>query len=304
MKRLCERASCVLLGVSTAIAGPSGSALSADLFTHRAVYDLALSGEPSGDFETVDGRIVVEMTREACDAYQLEYRFVARFVGNQELIVVDQRIELEEALDGARLAFSNVSTVDGLADQASVGEAVTGEGMTRVAYDKPDDKTVEIPAASFPIGHTRNLIDAAKQGAFVYEAEIFDGDPEAERQTRSTSIISDVSADPGDAGGAADPGEARAEDGADASPETSGTAPPKPGAAELAGLERWRVSESYYDRDGTPDGGPDFSTSYTLYENGVSDQLTLNFEGYSLTGSMTEFTALQAPDCGPPAVEN
>lgn len=260
-----------------------------ELFPHRAVYDLASSGQGSSDFDSIDGRIVVEVKHDSCDAYELEYRFVARFVGDQELIVVDQQIELDETIDGKTLEFSNVSTVDGLKDQSSIGTATTGEGRTEVRYDQPADKTVEIAAASFPITHTRNLIEAAKSGEFIYEAQIFDGDPDAEKQTRSTSIISDM---------AEEPGSERTE------AAEEGAAEERPGSDVLDGLDRWRITEAYYDETDTSDSEPDFSTSYTLYENGVSDRLTMNFDGYSLSGSITEFTPLQSADCSAGTVEN
>ncbi|MER0238202.1 DUF1849 family protein [Fulvimarina sp. MAC8] len=288
MTRLRLRPSSVTLAALAALFAAPHGASAMELFPHRAVYDLVSSGQPSSDFDSIDGRIVVEVKHDSCDAYELEYRFVARFVGNQELIVVDQQIELDEAIDGKTLEFSNVSTVDGLRDQASIGKATTGGGKTEVRYDQPSDKTVEIGAASFPISHTRNLIEAAKKGEFVYEAQIFDGDPEAEKQTRSTSIISDMPDEPEVASKDSEDGKA-AED--------------KTGSEVLAGLDRWRISEAYYDETDNTDSEPDFSTSYTLYENGVSDALTMNFDGYSLTGSISEFTPLQAADCSGEPVE-
>lgn len=219
--------SSIALAAAAALCVLPVAASAMELFPHRAVYDLASSGQSSSDFDSINGRIVVEVKHDSCDAYELEYRFVARFVGNQELIVVDQQIELDEAVDGKTLKFSNVSTVDGLRDQASIGKATTGGGKTEVRYDQPSDKIVEIGAASFPIAHTRNLIEAAKKGEFVYEAQIFDGDSDAEKQTRSTSIISDT---PDEAGRG---GHQIAED---------GTAEDRPGSEILDGLEKWRIS--------------------------------------------------------------
>ncbi|MEN3791213.1 DUF1849 family protein [Fulvimarina sp. MAC3] len=289
MTRLKLRPSSTALAAAAALCALPVSVSAMELFPHRAVYDLASSGQSSSDFDSIDGRIVVEVKHDSCDAYELEYRFVARFLGNQELIVVDQQIELDEAIDGKTLEFSNVSTVDGLKDQASIGKAVTGDGKTEVRYDQPSDKTVEIGAASFPISHTRNLIEAAKNGEFIYEAQIFDGDPEAEKQTRSTSIISDMP-DRQEGAGEEAAGEGGTED--------------KPGSEILGGLKKWRISEAYYDKTGDADSEPDFSTSYTLYENGVSDALTMNFDGYSLSGSISEFTPLQSADCSDKPVEN
>ncbi|RFC62424.1 DUF1849 family protein [Fulvimarina endophytica] len=279
----------------------AGGASAAQLLPHRAVYDLALDQATQTDFDSIDGRIVVEITQRSCEAYELDYRFVARFLTDRELTVVDQHIELEEPVEGESLRFSSKSTVDGLGEQASAGTATTRDGRTQVDYREPDERDVDIPAAAFPIAHTRNLIDAARSGAFVYETAIFDGDAEAEKETRSTSIIASLAA-PGGSQATADEtavAEERQEDGP-AGKEREGTpAEDSAGARALRDHERWRVSEAYYDKTGSADGAPDFTTSYTLYDNGVSDDLTMNFDGYSLTGSMSEFTPLGAEDCKP-----
>ena len=83
-----------------------------------------------------------------------------------------------------------------------------------------------------------------------------------------------------------DRGEAEAPMAADVSP-----------ASQLSGLRSWRISESFYDSDSDADGMPVFETAYTLYENGISDDLVLSFDGYRLAGGLASLDLLDVPTC-------
>ncbi|MEE2950513.1 MAG: DUF1849 family protein [Pseudomonadota bacterium] len=266
-----------LISVLLACGGISVSmaADAAELAPHRAVYDVSLAGEPA-EIDSVEGRIVVEMTRPDCETFELDYRFVARFISPQDVVVTDQQTKASETRSGDRFTFDMKTYVDGTESQRSVGTATSSGQTTMVAYEAPTEEIVDIPLAAFPVAHTRRLIEAAEGGAFVHEAAIFDGDPDARKLTRSTAIIS-----------AAPARETTAE----------GDGEVAKFAQHLDGLDRWRVSEAYYSGAERADAEPDFRTAYTLYANGVSDDLTLSFEGYSLQGRLNELTFLDAPAC-------
>ncbi|MCK5933220.1 MAG: DUF1849 family protein [Fulvimarina manganoxydans] len=268
-----------LISVLLACGGISVSmaADAAELAPHRAVYDVSLAGEPA-DIDSVEGRIVVEMTRPDCETFELDYRFVARFISPQDVVVTDQQTKASETRSGDRFTFDMKTYVDGTESQRSVGTATSSGQTTMVAYEAPTEEIVDIPLAAFPVAHTRRLIEAAEDGAFVHEAAIFDGDPDARKLTRSTAIISAAPAKDSETA-AGDEDEAAKF------------------AHRLDGLDRWRVSEAYYSGAERSDAEPDFRTAYTLYANGVSDDLTLSFEGYSLQGRLNELTYLDAPAC-------
>ncbi|MBC8131251.1 MAG: DUF1849 family protein, partial [Rhizobiaceae bacterium] len=65
----------------------------------------------------------------------------------------------------------------------------------------------------------------------------------------------------------------------------------------LSGLQSWRISESYYNSDSDPDGMPVFQTSYRLYENGVSDELTLDFGTYAFEGVLSRLDLFDGTAC-------
>ncbi|KQT83436.1 DUF1849 family protein [Aurantimonas sp. Leaf443] len=254
------------LGVS---ALPSEAAA---LASHRASYELRLKGQ-SDELTGADGRIALEVSRPDCKAYKLDYRFVARFQQEQELTVTDQRTTSVESLDGKTFSFETKTFIDSAADNEVRGTATTAGSQTVVALAEPETRQITIPAALFPMQHTGQLIEKAKAGQRIVETAIFDGDEDADKRLTSTAVISARSAP------AAAPGAVPAV------------------VEKLKGLGAWRVSESFYNSDSDPDGMPIFETAYTLYENGVSDDLLLVFDGYTFEGDLATLDMLDSPAC-------
>ncbi|NDV88121.1 DUF1849 family protein [Aurantimonas aggregata] len=268
----------LLLGAGTA------HATAVELALHRASYDLALSAD-SSDLVGAEGRIAVEIAGD-CDAYDLDYRFVARFQQEQELIVTDQQTESRESRDGSWFEFETKTFVDSSPQDTVAGTAASDGTRTVVTFTQPGEHRVDIPLALFPMQHTRALIEKAEAGENIVETALFDGDDDPQKELTSTAIIGPVTE-----GGAGNP---------EASPAATnglGTEPAATPNDPLAGLRSWRVSESFYNSDSDGDGMPVFETAYTLYENGVSDDLVLRFDGYALTGGLASLDFLDSPDC-------
>ena len=288
--RLARHATFFLLSTLPAIVPSVGAASAATVTTpttiapHRASYRLALK-ENEGDIADAEGRIAFSVEEKDCKAYALDYRFVARFQQDQEMVVTDQWTKSSESTDGQRLDFQTKTFVDTQPQSETQGTAATSDGKTSIALSMPQDKRIDIPAAMFPMAHTIALIDKAKAGERIVEEPIFDGDSDAEKKLTSTAIIAPVSQTASAPTG--DPGQEQAET-TPASPEL---------VAKLDGLKAWRVSESFYNTDSDADGHPVFQTAYTLYENGVSDDLVLTFDGYSLAGGLVSLDLLDRPDC-------
>lgn len=241
-------------------------ATAADLVPHRAVYDLSLASQ-SRDLVGVDGRIAIDMTASDCEAYDLDYRFVARFGEESEMTLTDQRILAREDRDGRSYDFEALSFVDGIEQSRVEGTARTREAQTHVEMRQPVSREFAIRAALFPLGHTRHLIERARAGDRIVETPLYDGDALGENLLSTTAIITPVPA-----------GSAAAEE-------------------ALAGVSAWRVNESYYNADSDADGLPTFHTRYVLYENGVSDDLFLDFGEYALRGGIAELSLGEAPSC-------
>lgn len=251
------------IGAATAAASP--------LVPHEAVYELSLAA-PSEDFVGIEGRIAFQLRQESCEAFDLDYRFVARFEQAGETLLTDQRTLARETLDGSGFNFDTTTFVDGAEQSRTSGSATNGDAATAVAMTAPVERSFELPLSRFPLTHTSDIITRAKAGERIVETRLFDGDEAAEKLLTTTAIVIPAPA------------------ATDGTPE------------EVRGLAAWRVDESYYNADSDTDGAPIFRTRYTLYENGVSDDITLDFGGYSLAGSLSRLTYYDAPsDCEPTA---
>src|SRR5205807_2343062 len=56
----------------------------------------------------------------------------------------------------------------------------------------------------------------------------------------------------------------------------------------LAGLKRWPVTVSYFDRSArSGDQAPAYSITFELYENGISRALILDYNDFSISGELT-----------------
>ena len=254
------------LGVLATTLGAAAS----PLVPHEAVYELSLAA-PSEDFVGIEGRIAFQLKQESCEAFDLDYRFVARFQQAGETLLTDQRTLARETVDGTDFTFETTTFVDGAEQSRTSGRATNdGEG-TDVSMTAPVERIFDLPLSRFPLTHTGELITRARASERIIESRLFDGDEAAEKLLTTTAIVFPLDTD------------------------TDTNDRPE----ELRGLAAWRVDESYYNAESDSDGSAIFRTLYTLYENGVSDDLTLDFGDYALTGSLSQLTYFGVPpNCG------
>ncbi|GGD89459.1 ATP-binding protein [Aureimonas endophytica] len=268
-----------LLVMAAAMLAPAAAGAAMPFAAHQAIYDLKLSAQDS-DIADANGRIAMKLDSNACGVWNLDYRFVARFRQEQEVTLTDLQTKSTENVPGQVFTFSTKTFVDGSPEKEIRGEARHDAGATRVAMEAPEKKEIVLPLSLFPVAHTQELIRRAANGERIVETKLFDGDDDAEKLLSSTAIIAPIQA----------------------KPTTAAAAPTADGAgseirAKLQNMAAWRVSESYYNSDSDPDGMPVFQTTYVLYENGVSDDLTLDFGTYSLSGSLKKLDLLDTPRC-------
>lgn len=248
------------------------------LAAHQAVYDLELASQDAG-IVGAEGRIAMSVKSKACEAWDLDYRFVARFQQAEEMTLTDQQTTSTESRNGSAFTFATKTFVDGSPEKEVRGEAHHEPAGTKVAMESPEKKSFVLPLSRFPMQHTADLIQRAEAGERVFETKLFDGDDDAEKLLTSTAVITPIEA-----------GEKAAK------PIVKTALAPDIGA-KLAGMKSWRISESYYNSDSDDDGMPVFQTKYVLYENGVSDDLTLDFGTYAFTGTLKKLDILDAPAC-------
>ncbi len=269
----------VIAAMGTAMVRPA-SADAAALASHRAIYDLKLAQtKGSRALASVRGRIVYDFSGSACEGYVLNFRQVTELDnGEGKIAVSDLRSATweEGAAKSYRFNFQNyisrelVDSSDGLADRASDGKG-TGVHLT-----KPEDKRFDLDAATvFPTEHMRRIIAAARDGKSVLEVQVYDGSESGERLYNTLTVIGHVIA----------PGERKPDDVAAGQPA-------------LAGLQRWPVTISYFDKTKKGDEQtPVYAISFELYENGISRALSLDYGDFTISGEMTALELRDVKAC-------
>jgi hypothetical protein len=266
-----------MLGGAAHAQGPAGSV---KLAPHVAVYDLKLtSSRGKRALEAVRGRIVYDFSGSACDGYALNFRQVTELdSGEGKVALSDLRTATWEQGDGKSFRFKSqnyidqkqISEVDGRADRARTQVAVK--------LTKPSDKKFDAGAVVFPTEHMRLLIEAAHAGRNLLEIAVYDGSESGEKIYQSLSVI----------GKRIEP---------DRKPEDAAAA-----RDELAGLARWPVTISYFDKveKKTDDAGeqtPIYAISFEMYENGISRALRLDYGDFVIDGKMSSLEVKPAKAC-------
>jgi hypothetical protein len=270
-----------LLGTASA-AGPAkvdDPSAAIPLAPHRAIYDLKL-GQLRGkrSLEAVRGRIVYDFNGNMCDGYDLRFRQVTELdSGEGKYALSDLRSTSWEEGAARSLRFDSqnyldrklVDSVDGHADKSPEGVTVT--------LAKPNPKTMDIGSAVFPSEHMRRIIAAARAGETLLEVTVYDGSETGDKVYQSLTVI-----------------------GKRIAPNEPAPTDAAAGNAAFAGLARWPVTISYFDRDQQGNSGeqtPVYAISFEAYENGVARALVLDYGEFTVTGDLTSLEMKDAKPC-------
>jgi hypothetical protein len=237
------------------------------MVAHRAAYNLTLDrARDTTEIARARGIMVYEVV-DACDGWATRQRF--------SLVLTDrdgQDIETGsdystfETKDGRRIRFSLTQTTQGAVTQRIVGEAdVTAEGG-RARYTEPESKEEALPAGTLlPMLHTIRALAAARTGQRLLVAPLFDGTSTDGAQD-STTVIS-----------------------AWQGPQANARFP------SLAAIGSARMRVAFFDRNDQSGGGasaPDYEVGLRYWENGVADELKMDFGDFVVDGRMEELTLL------------
>lgn len=254
----------------TVVAGAAAAANAATpLASHRAVYDLKLlRTHGKRGLQSVRGRILYDFSGNACEGYVLQFRQVSELdTGEGKVALSDLRASTWE--DGAAkdFRFNSQNYVNDKIANSVDGRADRRGGKVAVALTKPKQATFDIEAnVAFPTEHMRRIIEAARAGESMLEFPVYDGSENGERIYNTLTVIG-------------------REIEANESPPTDATA----GQAALAGLKRWPVTISYFDRaSARGEQTPVYAISFQIYENGVSRALTLDYGDFAVSGEMSQ----------------
>ena len=268
-------------GLAPGAALAQGSAGPVKFAPHVAVYDLKLtSSRGKRLLESARGRIVYDFSGSACEGYSLQFRQVTELdSGEGKSSLSDLRMSSWEEGDGKSFRFKSqnfmdeerVSEVDGQADRA--------KDKVAVKLTKPGGKKFDVGKVVFPTEHMRLLIEAARAGKTLLEVQVYDGSETGEKIYQSLSVI----------GKRIEP-DKQLDDAA-------------AGNDVLAGLARWPVTISYFDKGEKKGDGelteqtPVYAISFEMYENGVSRELKLDYGDFVIDGKMSSLELKPVKAC-------
>jgi hypothetical protein len=263
------------------VAQAQGPGASVNLAPHIAIYDLKLtSSRGKRALESVRGRIVYDFSGSACDGYALNFRQVTELdSGEGKVALSDLRTATWEEGDGNSFRFQSqnfmdrqrIAEVDGKADRAKEDVAIK--------LTKPEDKKFSAGKVVFPTEHMRLLIEAARAGKTLLEVGVYDGSESGEKIYQSLSVIGRRIAP-------------------DTKPDDDGA-----GKDALAGLARWPVTISYFDKvankkaDEPGEQTPIYAIAFEMYENGISRSLKLDYGDFVIDGKMSSLEVKPAKAC-------
>jgi hypothetical protein len=273
-----------VLGLVLMVLAPIAGARAQDapivLVPHRAIYDLSL-GETRGESQIVGvrGRILYDFDGNSCEGYSLDFRQVSELDTSEgKVSTSDLRSTTWEGADAKSYKFTSQNFVDENLVDSVDGHAEHGATQTTVSLSKPEHKSLDFaPGVVFPTEHMVRVIAAARAGKHILHFPVYDGSETGDKVFDTLTVIGQKLA----------PGERKHDDAAANEPQ-------------LATVPRWPVTISYFQRNGKSDSGeqtPDYSIGFELYENGISRALTLDYNDFVVSGTLTSLKFKKSKPC-------
>ena len=246
------------------------------LQAHRAVYDLTLdkASDRSG-IAGITGRMVYEFNGSPCEGYTVKFRFVTQIVTEDNTKLTDQQTTTFEDAEGKTFSFVTKSFGDQNLEKEVRGTATKEAKGLKVDIEKPEKSSLELAATQFPTQHLVELIDKAEKGENFYETNLFDGSEDANKVMTTTVVIGKKT-------------------------DADKTDPEAPALAKLATDKYWPVDIAYF--DGTDKSGeevPEYRISFKLHENGLTRDLMMDYNEFSMTGKLVNLSLFDQPKTCP-----
>lgn len=236
----------------------------------RGVYDLRLnqSRENKG-IDAAKGRLVVELM-EDCGGYVFNQGFITQITsGGAPEMFGNMQASVWESRDGRTIRFNLMNRINGKTVEREQGRAeLDSAGMGDAVWQLPAERRLTLPKGTlFPISYNRAVLRAAMSGSRGFAITLFDGSNDAGYYHASVFIGDELS----------------------------------PGRIQRSkllakALPSWPIRLAYYHHDNTV-GTPEFEVGFTLYSDGIVDELLLDYPSFGLTGRLVELEYLERPDC-------
>ena len=242
------------------------------MVAHRAAYRMTLDQvRPNANVASANGAMLYEVG-DACEGWTTRQRFTLTLSDRDgQEVETTSDYSTYETKDGRSLRFSLTQTSQGAVSQRIAGEATleaNGSGVVR--YTAPEAKEERLPAGTLlPTTHTLRALAEARAGRRLLVAPLFDG-TSADGAQDSTTAISPWMP-----------------------PVAAERFPP------LASLGSTRVRVAFFDRNSASGGSasaPDYEVGLRYFENGVADELKMDFGEFVVNGQLMEL-ALTPSGC-------
>jgi len=274
------RAAVAIVGVLQAAPG-TVFAGDIDLAPHRAVYDVTLKrADERADLSGADGRLALELGGSDCEGWTTNFRMANEFrprEGKGRLI--DTQSASWESGDGLSMRYNQREFLDGSPEgerKVSAKRDPAG-GIGRAEIEKPEPRSLELPPETvFSIEHQKRLLRLALSGGTHDSSLVYDGSDDSSGY-RAIAFIGTKKA----------PGQAKS--------TIAGAA-----GEALAKLPAWPMTVSFYStKPGETQGEatPAYQVGFTMYENGVADNLTLDYGDFALGGNLKVLEFLEQSPC-------
>ena len=233
--------------------------IASGLAAHQAMYRLSLESAHSGDVTAATGTMSYEVI-DACDGWAVQQRLELALTNRdgQDIQMVSDYATWE-AKNGLKLRFRMRQSTDTATTQITAGEALLERagGKGEIHYDKPNQATKPLPAGTlFPMWHTATIIAGAEQGKRFMPLPLFDGTTESGAQDSFVIV-------------------------------TNWSRPQPFRLASLSRLPSGRVHVAFYDHQGK-NMQPDYEVGMRYWENGVADDLRMDFGDFVMDGKLAQ----------------
>jgi hypothetical protein len=248
-----------------------------ELVAHRAVYELKLASSRGKSAVSARGRILYDFSGSACEGYKLEFRQVSELDnGEGKVTLSDLRSNTWEDAAGKKYEFNSQNYLNQRLVDAVDGHAERQSSAIDVTLTKPKERKFDLDATIvFPTEHVRRIIDAANEGKSILEFPVYDGSETGEKIYNTLTVIGQTIA-----------------------PDQRVPTDAAAGQQALAGLKRWPVTVSYFDKAAkSGEQLPVYSISFELYENGISRALVLDYNEFSISGELKTLDIKDSKPC-------
>lgn len=168
----------VIFGFSMSV----GLAASVELQPHRAYYSISMGGRPKPQSSIIDvrGTMMLEFNRvQSPDGWTVQQvSEIWRYMNDGSIEHVKWGYVTWEATDGSLFKFNTFRKINNeMVEEEDIQGTATKKGkLIQVIYQKPEQKTLQLPEDTFfPIQHIQKLLGAAEAGEHAFPRIVFDG---------------------------------------------------------------------------------------------------------------------------------